>query len=81
MELCGALHPQQVFSYYAYGDPLPVYARFVAEEDETEREEAITVYVACQREAGHTGKHLSTANRGWFDEDRSSEQMTEVKAQ
>jgi len=72
MELCGALRPQRVFSHYAYGDPLPVYARYISEGDEAAEvgsPEVITIYVACQREAGHAGKHLSTANRGWVDSD------------
>ena len=69
MELCGALHPQHVFSHYAYGDDLPVYWRFVADGEPTTADEAITIYVACQREAGHGGKHLASSNKGWTDED------------
>ncbi len=63
--LCGALHPQQVYSHHAYGELLPAYARFVGEDEPVPRDKAITIYVACQREAGHSGKHLSAANKGW----------------
>lgn len=60
IELCGAQHPTHVFSHYAYGDPQPVYARFVGEESNDVREaDAITIYEACLREAGHPGRHLS----------------------
>lgn len=69
IKLCGALLPQHVFSHYAYGDPLPIYARFISDAEEATRaDDAITIYVACQREAGHSGKHLASANRGWSPE-------------
>lgn len=62
---CESRYPTEVFSHYAYGDPLPVYARFIAEGDPTPRHEAITVYARCEREAGHEGKHLARATNGW----------------
>lgn len=69
-EQCESRLPTVVFSRYAYGDPLPVYARFVGEEGvDAKCEDAIPVYVRCEREAGHAGKHLARETVGWTDED------------
>lgn len=67
---CKAVSAQKVFSHYAYGDPLPVYARYVSENGAVpiDDPDAITVWVRCQREAGHTGMHLATADgANWVD--------------
>lgn len=65
IDLCGELMPTQVFSHYEYGDPLPTYARYVGEDRPVEKKDAITVYVACEREAGHPGIHLARWTTGW----------------
>lgn len=62
---CEARLPTEVFSHYEYGDPLPVYARYIAEGDPTVSTEAIVVYARCEREAGHEGKHLARGTAGW----------------
>lgn len=65
--LCGALMSTKVFHHYPYGDPLPAYARYVGEDSPVEKRDAITVYVRCEREAGHPGKHLARGTTGWTD--------------
>lgn len=72
--LCGALHPERVFSHYAYGDRLPFYKRYVSDESDPAADSmsgGITIYVACQREAGHSGMHLAASNRGWTEDPSS----------
>ena len=65
-ELCGAQHEARVFTHYAYGDPLPVYARFVGEDSNDAGEsEALIIYVTCQREADHAGRHLAYKFGAW----------------
>lgn len=67
---CESRMASRVFSHYAYGDPLPVYARYIGENDDVAANdpEIITVYVRCEREAGHAGKHLARSTAGWTDE-------------
>lgn len=72
---CEERFARKVFSHYAYGDPMPVYARYYGEDDPVVGEYAITVYVRCEREAGHPGKHLATQAGPWLTE---SPQATEA---
>ena len=66
VELCGAQHESRVLSYYACGDSLPIYARYVGETDNNATvNEALIVYVSCQRENGHAGKHLALTYGSW----------------
>lgn len=66
--ICEALRETRVFSHYAYGDPLPVYAMyFDGEGKSVSIDEAAVVYVNCQREAGHAGKHLARGVAPWED--------------
>jgi len=72
MKLCGALKPTHALQRYAWGDPLPHNALFTSEGDEPvfSEERPIQIYIACQREKGHPGKHLSLDYRkGWIDAD------------
>lgn len=65
-EICAALWETKVFSHYAYGDPLPTNAEYIAEGNKTASyDDAISVYVRCEREAGHPGKHLARHTSGW----------------
>ena len=69
-ELCGALKPTHVFSHHAYGDPLPVYARYFDSDGNTvEIRDAAVVYVRCSRECGHPGVHLAHGWKPWKDGD------------
>lgn len=65
---CDSRVPAQVFSSYAFGDPVPWNALYIGEEGEVDRDEAITIYVRCEREAGHTGKHLARKTKAWSDQ-------------
>jgi hypothetical protein len=62
---CEATLASAVFSHHAYGDPLPIWERFVGEDNAVARDEAIEIYIRCERPAGHTGKHLARGTRGW----------------
>lgn len=56
VERCNALHPSKVPIGWEYGQ-----RHYVGERGATEnRGEAITVYVQCEREAGHEGKHVAS---------------------
>ncbi len=68
---CSARRPTKVFSRYAWGDPMPHNALFVGEEGDTGHDKAITIYVRCEREAGHEGKHLASGTQGWMDDGRA----------
>jgi hypothetical protein len=63
--ICRATMPTHVLDHYEHGDPLPVYAKYVGEGPPVDRADAITVYVRCERKAGHTGKHLARGTTGW----------------
>lgn len=69
-EQCESRLATKVFSHYAYGDMLPVYARYIGEGTPTriDAPDAITVYVRCERPAGHEGKHLAHGTTGWVIE-------------
>lgn len=72
---CKSRLATKVFSHYAYGDPLPIYARFVGEDDLSVAENdpgAITIYIRCEREDGHSGKHLARGTSGWMDADAAN---------
>jgi hypothetical protein len=70
VETCSAYIRSRVFAGYAYGDPLPTYSQFVGEEGDVDRDaEPIWVYVRCERETGHLGKHLARGTSGWTDDD------------
>ncbi len=69
MDLCPALKETHLFSHYAYGDPLPFYARYYGGDGKpTWIEEAATIYVRCQREVRHSGMHLARGVSPWEDE-------------
>jgi len=65
IEFCRAARPSAVFDHYEFGDPQPRFARWVGEDGPTELREAITVYVRCEREAGHSGPHLARGGGTW----------------
>lgn len=68
-KLCGALKATKVFSHYAYGDTLPVYARFYDSDGKpAEIQDAVNVFVSCQREYDHEGMHLALTSDPWEDE-------------
>ena len=68
-ELCDKQHEAHVFTHYAYGDPLPCYARYVGETgNDTSIKDALIVYVSCQREKDHSGKHLAYKFGAWESE-------------
>jgi hypothetical protein len=65
---CESRLKTKVFSHYAYGDPMPHNAIYIKEDDAVRGDEPIAVYARCEREAGHTGKHLARHTNGWTDE-------------
>lgn len=66
--LCNNIHSVRVFHHYAYGDPLDIYARYVGELDnDAKYDNAIMIHISCQREVGHSGKHLAYGTLGWED--------------
>jgi hypothetical protein len=67
IETCHAVRKTKVLDHYAYGDPQPRFARYVADNEEGSApfDEAITIYVQCEREKGHTGQHLARGVGGW----------------
>ena len=68
-KLCGALKATRAFSHYVYGDPLPCYARYFNGDGEPAKaEDAVAVYVRCERERGHTGRHLARGIEPWGDD-------------
>lgn len=75
--LCDAVIGSQVFNGYAYGDPLPIYARYIGEDDDSVTiSEAVTIYVRCERETGHLGRHAARGPYVWDDADSGGSQVT-----
>ncbi len=69
-KLCGAMKKTYIFSHYAYGDPLPIWARYFDSAGEPVGiKDAAPVYIRCQREAEHPGKHLALDMEPWPHEE------------
>lgn len=65
-DICKTVKPAYSFSHYAYGDPMPIWARYYASNGETvEKKDAAVLYVRCQREDDHEGMHMAIGQEPW----------------